>query len=468
MVTQLEIVREMGLKPAPVKMESAMPSAINMEEAVIGGILFDPNAIERVPNLEPDHFYFSTYGLIYKAAVALYHESKPTDLFSVAMFLQERGLLDKVGGQSELVRLSETVVTAANIDHYAEVLIKKWRRRKIIMAAKKIVSLSADEAIEDDDLQSQIEDSLLDLFDSNTKKQLTSLQDILTLELEEMSTLQEEGRKSSIPTGFYDLDETIGGLNRGELTIVAGRPSMGKSAFIASMARNLATTHPVAIFSLEMANNQIARRILASETSIDSARLKDGTLDEQGWDRVYNAVGSLYDLPIWMNDAEDISVTHIRSQVRKLKAQNGDVGVVMIDYLHLMLDGGDEETRELGKITRQLKKLARELNVAIILLSQLNRAVESRSDKRPMMSDLRQSGAIEQDADMILMLYRDEYYNKDSSDRGICEVIIAKNRDRTTGTVKMLFEAKYSRFRSIATGDSKHVAPVKKGVAIAV
>ena len=452
-----------SLKALSFKPDKSLPSVIDVEEAILGGILLDRNAIERVSELLPEHFYVGAHAQIFDAALSLHQAQKPCDLMSVASLMNDRGILDEIGGQNRLSYFVDQTVSAVNIDHYAELVIGKWLRRQIISKSRVIASLGFDESVSDDELKAEFEEGLAALFEGNVKEELIPLGTVLEVEIDKISTQETTGVSPRMMTGFSDLDSVIGGLSRKELIIAAGRPSMGKSAFVGSLARNLAESTKVVIFSLEMSNGQIARRLLSAEISMPSNRIRDAQIGDRGWQDIGLGLATLSNLPIYLNDSSNIGVNHIRSQVSKLKSQQGDVGVIIIDYLHLMIDGSEEETRQLGRITKALKKLARQLDVAIVLLSQLNRNVESRTDKRPLKSDLRQCGSIEEDADVILMLYRDEYYNPDSSDRGVAEIITAKNRDGATGTIKLLFEGEYSRFRNLASAatPSPSTAPKK-------
>lgn len=435
-----------SFKPQPF----APPTAPDVEIAVLGGILFDPSAIVRVlPILRAEHFYLGVHQEIYKACLALHCRELPVNITSVATWLNDRNLLEKIGGQSMLVQLIESIVSAANIDYYAEILIRKWNRREILRVSKEIAALAHDEALSDDYVQNEIESRLTGLFLADRRQSARQVVEIAYSELDRIGEQMANSNADGISTGFYDLDSLMLGLRPAKLGIIAGRPGMGKSALLGSIAHNIAKQgKSVAIFSLEMSGGEIAQRLMASIASVNSARLKTGVLDEKAWNALCSATESLVESKIWIDDSADISVSHIRSRVRELQIRHG-IDVVMIDYLHLMLDGSDEDIREIGKITRALKNLSRELNINIQLLSQLSRAVETRSDKRPMMSDLRASGNIEQDADTIVFIYRDEYYNPESVDRGVAELILAKNRDGATGTIKLLFEPQYSRFRNL-------------------
>ena len=437
------------------------PQSIECEEMILGGCMIDPYAIERVVNtLKPDAFYVSAHRHIYQAIVWLHVQELPADPTSVVQRLADLELLSAIGGQGKIANLLETAVSTANIDQYAELVNEKSRRRELIKTCSQIALLAHNGQVQWGDVIEQAEQQIFGLGESALQKGLTPLSDLLVSEFERVMSLTEGTAIAGYATGFYDLDVMTQGFKPGHLIIVAGRPSMGKSAFAANVALNIAKTHhldadqnlPVAVFSLEMSGGEVARRLLSAEARIDSSQLGSGRLQSDDWEPLGHASARLSELPLSIDESECIGIHHIRSQSRKFKAENNNrLGLIVIDYLHLMLDGDDDEVKELGRITRASKRLARELNVPVVLLSQLSRGVENRAEKRPLMSDLRQSGAIEQDADLILMLYRDSYYNPDTPDRGIAEVIVAKNRGGQTGTVKLLFEPQFTQFKNLAT-----------------
>jgi replicative DNA helicase len=435
------------------RQQSAPPSSQAMEEAVIGGILFDPNALERVADfLKAEHFYYSSNKETYKAAIVLHQNQQPVDLFTVSNWLQEQNLLDKVGGKSRLVELYEVCMTAANIDAYAHAIRKKWMRRRTASICHQIASLAYDETVNDDLLQNEAERLLMGVFEQDRNQDFAELGSLVQSEYESISLLQSEGKPPGIPTGFYDLDGMTQGFQRQDLIIVAGRPSMGKTAWVLNAMNHVGTLNlPTVIFSLEMSKTQIAQRFMSLESSVTSGALRTGKVSDRDWEQLGIGVSKLSGRPIYIDDSPVISVATIRSKSRKLMAQVGQLGMIAIDYLQLMEGSSENRVQEIAKITRALKALARELDVPIVVLSQLSRSVESRSDKRPMMSDLRESGAIEQDADVVVMLYRDEYYNPESVDRGITELIITKQRNGPVGTVKLLFEPQFTRFRNLVS-----------------
>jgi replicative DNA helicase len=416
--------------------------------------LLDPEAITRVADLiRPEAFYISAHQEIYRAALALQAQGRPTDLMSVTAWLKDRGLLDRVGGQSKLVQIIDRTVSAVNIDQYAQLVMDKYMRRKLIRAGNEISHLGHDTSIDLEEILDQSEQKVFSVTQERPQHGLMATADILTHTFADIESRSLGMVLPGLSCGFYDLDAMTQGFQRSDLIIVAGRPSMGKTSFTMNIARNIAAFHklPVAIFSLEMSKEQLVQRLLASEVRIESGRLRAGRISQQEWEPLGHGISSLSQLPIFIDDTPNISVIEMRSKARRLQAeQGGALGLILLDYLQLMDGGGDNRVQELSKMTRSLKGLARELSVPVIALSQLSRSVESRTNKRPMMSDLRESGAIEQDADLIMMLYRDEYYNPDTPDRGIAEIIISKHRNGPTGTVKLLFESQFTQFRNMA------------------
>ena len=451
----------LSFKPGGLK---APPQSLEMEEAILGGLLFDPIAIERVQDiLSQEIFYLSAHGLIYRAIVALHKQEKPTDPMSVAGWLKEHELLDRVGGQSKLAELIDLIVSAANIDFYAEAIAQKFRRREYIKLFQGFIESAYDETIPQEQFEEGINQKLIEMAMNNELKGgLQSFENVLTRRIEEIEQVAMTGKSLGVKTGFCDLDEVVN-CKLGDLIIVAGRPAMGKSAFVASMARNVMRDKHVALFSLEMSGGQVSDRLLSIETGINSSKFQDASLTDKDWETIGHGTASLLEQPnLWIDDGRSVGLNHIRKQCTIKKAQ-GNLDCIVIDYLHLMLDSDeDDAVREIAKLTRGFKKLAGDLNVPVYLLSQLSRSLESRSDKRPIMSDLRGSGAIEQDADTILFLYRDEVYNPDSPDRGTAEVIIGKQRGGAIGTIKLLFEPHLTRFRDLANVKSPSPAPAPK------
>jgi replicative DNA helicase len=435
-------------------MDRLPPQNIEAEEAILGGILLDPEALSRVSDrLVPEAFYISAHQDIYQAAQRLHSQGKPTDLLAVINWLTDHDLLARVGGRNKLATLVERTVSAVNIDALAELVMEKYLRRRLIKAGNEIVHLGYQTETELPIVIDQAEQKVFGVTQERPQIGLVHISDTLINTFQDIETRHQGVALPGIPCGFYDLDAMTSGFQRSDLIIVAGRPSMGKTAFCLNLAHNIAASYklPVAVFSLEMSKEQLVQRLLASEAGIETGYLRSGRISQTQWEPLSRAIGMLSEMPIYIDDTPNITVTEMRSQARRLQAElSSELGLIIIDYLQLMEGAGDNRVQELSKITRSLKGLARELSVPIIALSQLSRGVESRTNKRPMLSDLRESGSIEQDADLVIMLYRDDYYNSDSPDRGVAEVIIAKHRNGPTGTVKLLFDPQYTKFKNLA------------------
>jgi replicative DNA helicase len=431
------------------------PQNVEAEEAILGGILLDAEALGRVADLlRPEVFYISSHREIYRCVVALQAQGMPTDLMSVASWLKDHDLLDKAGGQSKLVQLVDRTVSAVNIDQYAALVMEKYMRRKLIQTGGEISQLGHDTSTDLENVLDRAEQKLFGITQDRPQQGLMATADILTATFSDIESRSLGMVLPGLSCGYYDLDAMTQGFQRSDLIIVAARPAMGKTSFTLNIARNIAAFHklPVAVFSLEMSKEQLVQRLLSSEVRIETGRLRAGRISQQEWEPLGHAISTLSQVPIFIDDTPNITINEIRSKARRLQAeQGGALGMIMIDYLQLMEGNSDNRVQELSKITRSLKGLARELNVPVIALSQLSRGVESRTNKRPMMSDLRESGSIEQDADLVMMLYRDEYYSPDTPDRGIAEVIICKHRNGPVGTVKLLFEAQFTQFRNLAS-----------------
>ncbi|MBW4618250.1 MAG: replicative DNA helicase [Cyanosarcina radialis HA8281-LM2] len=430
------------------------PQNIDAEESILGGILLDPEAIGRVADtLTPEIFYIPGHQEIYRAALTLNSQGKPTDLMSITAWLADRNQLEKVGGIAKLAQLVDRTVSAVNIDALAQLAIDKYMRRQLIRSGNEIVQLGYQTAVELETVLDQSEQKIFQLTQSRPQAGLIPVSDTLIQTFQDLEIRNQDAALPGLTCGFYDLDGMTGGFQPSDLIVVAGRPSMGKTAFATTIGRNIAELHnlPVAIFSLEMSKEQLVQRLLSTEVGIESNRLRAGRITQNEWEPLSRALGTLSGLPLFIDDTANMSVMQMRSLSRRLQAeQGGKLGLILIDYLQLMEGTGDNRVQELSKITRSLKGLARELKVPIIALSQLSRSVEARTNKRPMMSDLRESGSIEQDSDLVIMLYRDEYYNNDTPDRNIAEVIITKHRNGPTGTVKLLFDPQFTRFRNLA------------------
>ncbi|MFL9458120.1 replicative DNA helicase [Tolypothrix bouteillei VB521301_2] len=432
------------------------PQNIEAEEAILGGILLDPDAFMRVGDrLKPEHFYISAHKDIYKACATLSALGKPTDFLSVSAWLSDNDLLTNIGGRNKLASLLDRTVSAVNIDALAELVLTKWTRRQFGKLANLCneMQYKSDDEMTLDESFSTLLGAVMALQSGQSVDSTTHISDSL---MECFQTLEDRVQgiaPATVPTDFYDLDDKFGGgLSRNDLVIVAGRPAMGKSAFAVGLAANIAKTgKPVAVFSLEMSKSQLAQRLLSAEAGVEANLIKSGKISESHWEPLSVAVGKLSEMPIYFNEYTTPSPGYFEGECRKIMAKtNNQLGLVVIDYLQLMDGDGDTRNNQLSQITRSLKLLAKRINAPVVALSQLSRNVEHRTNKRPQLADLRDSGALEQDADKVLMLYRDEYYQPDTFERGIAEVIIAKNREGETGTAKLLFDPHFTQFKNLA------------------
>tara|TARA_Y100001968_G_scaffold331405_1_gene385966 strand:+ start:247 stop:1674 length:1428 start_codon:yes stop_codon:yes gene_type:complete len=431
------------------------PQNLEAEEAVLGGILLDPDAMSRVADLiQPEAFYLSAHREIFRTALMLHSQSKPTDLTAMSAWLADTGNLEKIGGNNRLVELVERVTSSASIEEIAQLITDKFLRRQLIRSGNEVIKLGFNQNLPMEEALDKAEQKIFAISQDKPSKGLTPTVEILTKTFEEIESNSTGNAVAGIPVNFYDLDAMTQGLQRSDLIIVAGRPAMGKTSIVLNMAKSVAQIHklPVCIFSLEMSKEQLTYRLLSMEVGIESSRLKSGRLQQEEWPLLGEGINTLGQLPMYIDDKPNSSVLEMRSLCRRLMAeQKKELGLIIIDYLQLMEgSNSDNRVQEISRITRGLKGMARELKVPVVALSQLSRGVESRTNKRPMLSDLRESGSIEQDADLVLMIYRDEYYNPETTDRGITEVIVTKHRNGPVGTVKLLFEPKFTRFRNLA------------------
>ncbi|MEG4419885.1 replicative DNA helicase [Microcoleus sp. LAD1_D5] len=384
-----------------------MPTNIEAEEAILGGILIDPEAISRIAELlRPEFFAITAHQVIYRSALGLFLQGQPTDLMTVTTALTDRNQLEQVGGLTKLAQLVDRTVSAVNIDQYAVLVEDKYQRRKLIEAGNNIVQLGYETAVPLETVLDRAEQEIFSITQERPQQDLVSIGETLNQTFQDLENRNEGLTLPGIPCGFYDLDAMTGGFQRSDLIIVAARPAMGKTAFCTNIAHHIAAGQqklPVAVFSLEMSKEQLVQRILSSEAKIESNRLRSGRISQNEWEPISTAIGNLSELPLFIDDTPNITVTEIRSKVRRLQAeQGGTLGLVLLDYLQLMEGTSDNRVQELSRITRSLKGLARELNVPIIALSQLSRGVEARTNKRPMMSDLRESGCLTGDSLVML------------------------------------------------------------------
>ena len=429
------------------------PHDVEAEQAVIGSMLTDMEAvISSIEVLKPEDFYREDNKLIYTAMVNLYTRSEPIDLITVKSELESMGKFDQVGGIEYLAELPEKVPTTANASKYIKIVEEKSTLRRLIKTANEIIELGYDPTEDLEDIMEGAEKKIFNLMQDKNQKGYTAIKDVLVDSFTNLEELYNRKQHiTGVPTGFIDLDYRTAGLHGSEFILIAARPAMGKSAFVLNIAANAAlkANVPVAIFSLEMSKEQMVNRMLCSEAMVDSNKVRTGKLEEEDWAKLAEAIGPLSEAEIYIDDTPGISITEIRARCRKLKLEK-NIGLVIIDYLQLVQGSskralGSRE-QEIAEISRSLKILAKELDVPVIALSQLSRAVEQRPDHRPMLSDLRESGSIEQDADIVMFLYRDDYYNEDSEKKDIAEVIIAKQRSGSTGTVDLRWMGSYTKF----------------------
>lgn len=433
------------------------PHDVEAEQAILGSMLTDHDAVlNAIEVLKEESFYREDNKAIYRAILGLYSKSQPIDIITVKAELVENGDFERIGGLEYLASLPEKVPTTANVEKYIKIVDEKSMLRGLITTANDLVSLGYDETEDVDNLIDMAEKKVFDLSQKKNTKGYTTLSDVLNVSIAKIEELaKNKGKLSGIPTGFAAYDRITAGLHDSDLMILAARPAMGKSAFAINIATNVAVkaNKGVIIFSLEMAKDQVGNRILSSESMIDSNKIRTGQLDDRDWEKLASTIARISDAPIYIEDSSDISMMEIRAKCRKLKLEK-DIGLVVIDYLQLIRGSGKKNInreQEIGEISRSLKIMAKELNVPVIALSQLSRGVEKREDKRPMMSDLRESGSIEQDADMVLFLHRDDYYNDNPEKRDLAELIIAKFRAGSTGTVPLKWMPNYTKFGDLET-----------------
>ncbi len=437
------------------------PHNLEAEASVLGSALVDNDAIDRVEGLiTPDVFYKEAHRKIWRAMEALRGRGEPVDLVTLAEELKKNSELDEVGGITYLVGLSEATPTAAYAEHYARIVAEKAVLRRLIAAAGEAMRLAYDEAGSVEEVIDQAGRLILDVATHGPRHEFQEMRDLVTKAHERIAQLREEGSRSDlISSGFADLDRLIGGLGPGSLNIIAARPSMGKTAFALTIAQNVALRDgvPVAIFSLEMPALDLVLRMLSSEARVDMNRIRQAQLSDRDYDRLVKAAGRIYDAPIFIDDTPGLTLMELRSRARRLAAHQ-NVQLIVVDYMQLMSGGqsarnGENRQQEIAAISRGLKSLARELEVPVVALSQLSRAVENRPNKKPMLSDLRESGSIEQDADLVIFIYRDDYYNEHSEKAGIAEIIVGKQRNGPIGTVELQFHAAHVRFNDLARGE---------------
>jgi replicative DNA helicase len=441
------------------------PHSIEAESSVLGGLLLDNTAWDRMGDLLTDNdFYRHEHKLIFAAISALINNSKPADVITVYEQLQNQGKAEGMGGLGYLNSLAQYVPSASNIRRYAEIVRERSILRKLVTASDEIATNAFNpQGRPIERILDEAEQKIFNIGEEGSRMK-QGFQSMETLVVDLMDRVQEMADNpndiTGVPTGFYDLDRMTSGLQAGDLVVLAARPSMGKTAFAINIAEHVALNEglPVAVFSMEMGAAQLAVRVVGSIGRIDQGHLRTGKLSDEEWPRLTDAIERLRTVSLHIDETAGLTSSELRANARRLARRCGKLGLIVVDYLQLMTgsSSGDGENRatELGEISRGLKMLAKELQCPVIALSQLNRGVEQRTDKRPMMSDLRESGAIEQDADIIMFIYRDDYYNKDSKDPGVAEIIIGKQRNGPTGAVRLTFLKPLTRFESLASGGS--------------
>ena len=439
------------------------PHSIEAEQSVLGGLMLDNTAFERVGDLLTEHdFYRDDHRRIWRHIVKLIEKGRPADVVTVDESIKSSEDRDRTGGLAYLGALAQNTPSAQNIRRYGEIVRDRAIMRKLVEAGAEISDSALNPAGKDiGQILDEAESKVFQIAESGTRGRqgFHDIQQLLTRVMERVETLYQRDNPSDItgvPTGYHDLDQRTSGLQGGDLVIIAGRPSMGKTALALNIAEHVAVENrlPVAVFSMEMSGTQLAMRMLGSIGHLDQHKLRTGRLTDEDWNRLTNAVGKLHDAPIHIDESASINALELRARARRLHRQYGKLGLIVIDYLQLMssTSGSEDENRatQISAMSRSLKALAKELDVPVVALSQLNRGLEQRPNKRPVMSDLRESGAIEQDADLILFIYRDEVYNDSTPDKGVAEIIIGKQRNGPIGTVRLTFLGEYTRFENYA------------------
>ena len=438
------------------------PQNIEAEASLLGAVLIDSDAIVKIADVVAvTDFYDERHGQIYQAIKNLYDQHKPIDILTITDELRSSKQLDNVGGAAYITELTNFVPTAAHVEQYAELVAQKALRRKLIKASQDIVNLGYDEGKGLQDLIESAEARLFEVSQRHVKQDVVSLENILTDSFDRLDELhKEKGTIRGIPTGFKDLDNILAGFQKSDLIIIAARPSMGKTALSLNLAHNVAVKAkaPVLLFSLEMSKEQLVDRMLSMESGVDAWAIRTGNLNDSDFEKIGHAMGTLSEAQIYIDDTPGITISDLRTKARR-EAHKNNIGLIIVDYLQLMsgsrsMSDGNR-VQEISEISRGLKGIARELNVPIIALSQLSRSVESRSPQIPQLADLRESGSIEQDADVVAFIYREDYYNPETDRRNITDIFIKKHRNGPTGAIELYFDKEKQRFRSI---DTRHAA----------
>lgn len=436
--------------------DKLVPHSVEAEEAVLGSLLIDPEALFRVsPFLKPDDFYLQKNGWVYEAILSLHERREPIDFVTLCDDLERQDRLEQIGGAAYVTYLINAVPSAIHVEAYGRIVEQAAIRRRLINAASRIAQLAYQEHEDVDQTVDRAEQALFSVSQRRISRDLTPIQHVIRRYYDRIEYLYDhQDEPLGVPTGFIDLDRLLGGLQRSDLILIAARPSVGKTSLGISIARHAANLgQHVAIFSLEMSSEQVVQRMVSAETGIDAQRLRLGNLGESEWPLFVQATGRLSDLPLFIDDTPSLSVLQMRTKARRLHAEHG-IDLVLVDYLQLMTIGdvrSEGRVQEVSYISRSLKGLARELEVPLVAISQLSRAVEQRTDKRPILADLRASGSLEQDADVVMFIYRDELYNPDTELPSIAEIIVAKHRNGPTGSMQLVFRDHLAQFVDAAT-----------------
>lgn len=441
-------------------MTKQLPHNLEAEASLLGSIIIDNDSLFKIADtISDDDFFSDKHKYIYRAITGLYEKHKPIDVLTVSDRLKTDGFLEMIGGPSYLTELTNFVPTAAHVEQYAEIVAQKAVRRRLIGSGTETVQLGYDESKPVQDIVESAETALFNVSEKSVKQTVDSLENIIADSFERFDNLHKnKGASRGLPTGFTDIDDILGGIQPSDLLILAARPSMGKTAFSLNLAHNIAakTLRPVLFFSLEMSKEQLVDRLLSMQAGIDSWALRTGNLSDKDFEKLADGMGALSQVPIFIDDTASLTVSDMRTKARRL-AHKEDLGMIVVDYLQLMSGGArfknsDSRVQEISEISRGLKAIAKELNVPVIALSQLSRSVESRRPQIPQLADLRESGSIEQDADVVAFIYREEYYNPETDKKNITEILIKKHRNGATGTVELFFDKEQQKFRSLAKG----------------
>ncbi len=435
---------------------NVQPQSNEAEQAVLGAMLSSKEAVSKVLQWITDvHFYREAHAKIFRAMIQMFNEGEPVDTVSIVNQLKKQKELENVGGAYYITGLVESVPTTANVEHYAKIVLEKAMLRELIRISHDLTKNAYDDRQDVDDIMDAAEQAIFSITQGRLRGGFEQLDPILQETFENLDKIHSSGGTvTGVPTGLLDLDEMTSGFQKGELIVLAGRPGMGKTALALTMARNAAIDHQksVGFFSLEMASHQLAMRMLCAEARVDSHLVRTGKLPKSQWQNLSVSVGTLAEAPMYLDDTPSIGILELRAKARRLMAEH-DIGMLMIDYLQLMSGpkGVENRQQEISVISRSLKALAKELNIPVVALSQLSRATEQRSDRRPQLSDLRESGAIEQDADVVMFVYRPYVYSRDEDDRGKVELLLSKQRNGPTGNINLTFIDRYARFENLTT-----------------